>query len=101
MTNILLIVQTVAAVIPLLHQLCQVVEQQFPGAKRGAEKLDAALSMFSSIAPTLGPVLGPIAAALPSGALKTIISALVGGMNKANGAGGAAPVAPIVAPPGT
>ncbi len=73
------LVQLLAAIVPLIHPVVQVVEQAFPNAKQGAAKLDAALSVISSILPAAGATVEQIAAL--ESPIKAVIGTVVAGLN--------------------
>jgi hypothetical protein len=100
--NFLAGVQLVANLLPLVHQLVVMAEALFPGASRGAQKLDAVVTAVQNLAPAIGATAQQ-AVELKS-SVQTIASTVVAAMNAGSapaGSGAASSSGAIEAVPGT
>ena len=74
-------VKLIASLLPLIHQVVLLVEQIFPKAGSGAQKLEAAVGIIQSAMPTIGASAEQISAI--GSTLRPVISGVVSALNVA------------------
>lgn len=90
-------VQLVTVLLPMIHQIVLLVEQAFPGAKRGAEKVDAVVEAVTNLAPAIG-VSAQQAASLKD-SVQAIASTVVSAYKAGTGSVPTTPAAAVQASP--
>lgn len=79
--NILKLIEIIAGLLPLVQRVVAQVEEMFPGAKRGAEKADAAITMVKAVLPQVTNVAEE--ATQLASAVRPLVNATVSALNLA------------------